>query len=492
MSIKKVVWLFCIQSFFSLLIVTRVDAAPWVDPGDERLRHHLTVLADSGILNKPITTWPLMWGAVMEDIWKADSVSHAANIQWSLDYVEFAFRQASRSFNTHTYLGWKTDPSIITGFSTDQREEFEFKSELDWVGQNFAVRLRGAWINDAIDGQDARLDGSYLSAIVGNWNFGVGAVDRWWGPGWQNSNILSSNARPVPAIMVQRNFSDAFSWPVFSWLGPWTFTAFVGQLESNREIPSAKLVGARFAFKPLSYLEIGFSRTAQWGGDNRPQDLSSFWDLVAGNDNVGDDGISKENQPGNQLGAIDVRFGGNLLGTQSALYVQYVGEDESNAFPTRGFYLGGIETAFASAQTFHRFYLEYTDTTSGGDNYNTTYEHSVYQSGYRYRGRSLGASIDNDSKMGTLAGFHYFGSGDELNWRLHVLDINHDGTNKANPGGSVFGSDKTETALVELGYATIFHDLKVSTTLSYIADELTAYGKTINGTGFSIAIEYKP
>ncbi len=476
-----------------IMSTATVQAAPWIDPGDERLRHHLTVLADAGVLNVPMTSWPLMWGAVMESLQQADSFNLTPAEQWSLEYVQFSYGQASQSIRTYAAIGVQSEITTFANFGTDQREKSELKSESDWVGRNLAVRVRATWANDASDGKDARLDGSYLAGVVGNWSFSAGAIDRWWGPGWQSSLILSNNARPVPALMLQRNFSEPFSWPILEWLGHWTFTSFIGQMESHRYVSETKLVGARFAFKPSRYLELGFSRTAQWGGEGRPEDLSNLWNLMVGNDNVGDDGIDVENQPGNQLGAVDFRLGGTVLGTHSALYTQYVGEDESNAFPSKGFYLFGLETAFASTNVHHRLFLEYTDTTSGGDDYNTSYEHDVYLSGYRYRGRPIGASFDNDSKVITLAGAHYFSGGDEFSWRISKLDINQDGANSGSPtAGNVYGDKATNLEFVELRYATIFNDLKISTAVTQTTNELNVYGQSIDGTGFSIAIEYKP
>ncbi|HBC34390.1 MAG TPA: capsule assembly Wzi family protein, partial [Marinobacter adhaerens] len=40
-------------------------------------------------------------------------------------------------------------------------------------------------VADPLDGEEFRLDGSYVAATAGNWVLGVGAIDRWWGPGWQ-------------------------------------------------------------------------------------------------------------------------------------------------------------------------------------------------------------------------------------------------------------------------------------------------------------------
>ena len=50
---------------------------------------------------------------------------------------------------------------------------------------------------------------------------GVGAVERWWGPGWNNGLILSNNARPSAGLLVQRVQTHFHHLRIF---GPWTIS----------------------------------------------------------------------------------------------------------------------------------------------------------------------------------------------------------------------------------------------------------------------------
>ena len=480
--------------FLCLLVLSvakNAHSGPWIDPGDERIRHHLTVLSDAGLLQAPITTWPVMWGAVASDLAEAHRAELTGSVRWSLDYVRFSYKQAKRPAHFGVRLGARSDIDPFQQFSSDQRDETELQAELDWIGKRFAARMVGTWVKEPFDGEEFLYDGSYFASLIGNWSASVGAVDRWWGPGWQNSLILSSSARPIDALMLQRNFSEVFDFPVLEWLGPWTLTAFAGELESDRTIANAKLLGLRLGIKPLPALEIGFSRTAQWGGEGRPDSLSSLWNLMLGRDNVGDDGISETNEPGNQLGAIDWRLGGSLFGTHSALYMQYVGEDESGGFPSRGFYLYGMEVAFATSASHNRIHLEYTETTVNGDRYNLAYEHTVYQDGYRYEQRPIGASYDNDSQVIAIAGAHYLANGDEITWRIADMKLNQDGTNRVNPSGSVYGDSSTNSKLVEISYGSVFEKFKVSATVSHLSDDVVWNNQNIKGSGVAIGFEYK-
>lgn len=477
-----------------LLMASAVSAAPWIDPGEEQLRHHVQVLADAGVIRAPITTWPLSWGAIAPDLETAGTARLSDAEQWSLAYVKFYLQRARNSVSLYARAGAASEPVVLRDFSSDQREQHELHGKADWTGEMLAARLAVTWAPDATDSKVYRFDGSYLSGLLGNWAVTAGAIDRWWGPSWQSSLILSNNARPVPGVSLHRQGSQAFDTPWLSWIGPWTLTMFAGQLESDRAVPNAKLLGARLAIKPFSRLELGFSRTAQWGGDGRPQDWDSFWNATIGNDNGDTEEVSGANDPANQLGAVDLRWNFSLLDTQSALYLQYVGEDESGGFPSRGMDLAGLETAFSTGAVFHRIALEYADTMAGahsGKRPNVAYEHSTYLSGYRYYGRNMAPTFDNDTRAVSLLVDHYFATGSQLSWRLAKLNINRDGLNRSNGyGGSPFQVDDT-AILAEIRYSHVIKDFKVSTSVYNVDQKIQWEDETIDGTGFGVAIEYQ-
>ncbi len=44
------------------------SAEPWAGPGDTRLRNDLQLLNDSGVINIPLTAWPVAWGDVYSSL----------------------------------------------------------------------------------------------------------------------------------------------------------------------------------------------------------------------------------------------------------------------------------------------------------------------------------------------------------------------------------------------------------------------------------------
>ena len=437
-----------------------LTAGPWIETGDARLRHHIQLLADRHIISVPITTWPLMWSGIASDLRQANTAQLDQQTLWSLRYVRFAFQQQTgKNLRLDGEIKAGNDINALHTFSDNRREKAEAKASIDWLGDNLAVHLVANYVDITGDSDNYRADGSYLSYKLGNWALTAGAIDRWWGPAWHNGLIISNNARPIPGLSLQRNHSRAFESRWLSWIGPWQATFFAGQLESERTIPDAYLLGARINFKPSPNIEMGLARTAQWGGQGRPQNASSLKDLILGNDNRGDDGIDQNNEPGNQLASVDLRYSFVLNQSSNAIYGQFTGEDESQGMPSRGMLQLGLESSFLYQNSQHRIILEASDTTASSysdDRPNYAYEHGIYRDGYRYKGRPIGASIDNDSRQITLAADHYLANGHQLSWSITSLAINKDNTNALAAGGSRFGNG------VDLKTASLSYHLPVS------------------------------
>lgn len=476
--------LFCVK-------VTPLHAAPWIDPSDERTRHHLQSLTDSGIINTPITTWPVMWSSIKTALNIIDPTDLSADQLWSYQYLKHELRRQNQKIRFTKQLYISNTDTAITYFGTDSREEIQGQISLSYMGDRTAFRLSSEYAHEPFDKQSTRLDGSYFTYLLGNWAIGAGSIDRWWGPGWESSMILGNNARPLPGLFLQRNQATAFATPVLRWLGPWQLTTFMSQLESKRDHAHARLWGMRANFRPLPSLEIGLSRTAMWAGDGRPGDTDTFFNLLLGRDNRGDAGTDINNEPGNQLAGFDARWGVRLGSLSSALYAQLIGEDEANGTPSRHIGMAGIEFQGSDWDMHWRFNLEalnshvyFYDSEEQKVSRNSAYEHSIYYSGYRYRGRVLGASTDNDTESISLRGQAYLRNGHHINARIAKHNINYDHTHKVGSTNG-FNPDGVKTIELELSYTLPLSDhYAVKIGGFHFSDDISYHNKTINTGGF--------
>jgi hypothetical protein len=205
-----------------------------------------------------------------------------------------------------------------------------------------------------------------------------------------------------------------------------------GQLESDRAVPDARYFAWQLSFKPLPNLELGLERSAQWCGSGRPCDAGIFFDLLAGNDNRGDAGIEPGNEPGNQLAGIHGRWSSPRANWPLALYFQLTGEDEASGLPSKLLGLLGVEHwgGWGSGWTY-RVRFEAADTTCSfldhPGEFDCAYNHSIYRTGYRYRGRSIGHAVEQDARSLSFGMVALSGTGALWQGRILHAELNRGG-----------------------------------------------------------------
>ena len=185
----------------------------------------------------------------------------------------------------------ETDQKVLPqAFGDKQKAQYQAALEFNAGGENWDAKVRvNAEKDPQIDnGQDVNVEGSYIAGKLWNQWVIAGQIPSWWGPGHDGSLIRGDASRPVIGVTAQRAVQDSFETPLLSWIGPWQYQAFAGQLDDYSAVPDAKLIGLRLTAQPLPYLELGASRMIQWGGEGRPESLSSLWDAFVGNKDNGE------------------------------------------------------------------------------------------------------------------------------------------------------------------------------------------------------------
>ena len=399
---------------FSVLINTSF-AAPWVEPDDLALRNDIQLLADAGIITAPVTTFPLMWNAIKSDILSAKSYLLTDEQNQALSHVIFSYKYASRHANiTKKSVYLASSANRFTSYGNDNFDKGNIELSDEFFVGNLAGKLQvnyriGLDDNPELNqGSDMNLDGSFLAYKLGNWVISAGAIERWWGPGVDTNLIMSTNSRPLPAITITRDNSEAFETPWLSWAGPWTLTAQMAQLEGDREVPDTLMWSTRGTFRPFRGLEIGGSWSFQWAGEGQPSSMKDFFKILFGSKECANDQPDCDPElntfQGNHLAGYDIRWSDTLFDLPYAVYFQTIGEDGS---PNAGLItdkadMYGIETRFTLFEQRVLANIEFTDTqvACNGDDptLNCFYEHGTYKSGYRYYRRTMGSTYDNDAK----------------------------------------------------------------------------------------------
>jgi hypothetical protein len=457
------------------LVAATAYADPWLAPGNVGLRSDIQRLADAGILRGPVTTWPMSWPDIARDALAADERGLDAATADALLRIQRLGRAASAP--GYSGAGYRVSvahqPTTLRDFDDTPREEGELALRASWLTDHLSLNLQGSYVTDPEDDKDFRPDGSYIGVNVGNFMISGGFMERWWGPGWDNSLILSTNARPIPSLTLERNYTDPFKSRLLSWLGPWRASIAVGEAESHGvEVPNVRFFAARANFRPRPWLEIGLTRTAQFCGGDRPCDWSTFTDMVFGDDNQVDDGSVSETQPGNQMAGYDVRLRSPWRALPLAFYTQWIGEDEAGGLPSKFIGLFGLEGWGSSPLGAWRLRAEFTDTACNfmreQPEFGCAYRNGIYPQGYAYRGRIIGSSMDNDSRMFTVGGILTRGSGAVLSLSVRKFELNRDG------GDHAISDIRLDLDNVELRYSRVFGIGNISLGIGYQDPSVTA------------------
>lgn len=431
-------------SLLILLPIHNAQAGMLIAPDDIGLRSDLQHLNDAEVISIPLSSWPLSRADLIHALQHAEPTTTGQTIQVARLQRKLADQTTTDSPRYSLGVQASTDvlDSILPGFGIPQRAQQSVA--LGWGQELGAIELDLSLQLNSSDAEDqVSLDGSNISLPWGNWLLSVGAQPRWWGYGWESNLLLSTNARPVPALSLQRQLSLPFESPWLSWIGPWNLTTFFGELDDERIIDGAKLFGMRVAFLPHPLIDISLERTAMLGGTGRPLDPSTFWNMFIGKDNgygvmggreVGN--ISREEEPGNQIAGFSLRLRVPFQ-IPIAYYYQRMTEDatidptEWNS-PTD---LHGLEYWGHYSNLSFRAHYEYADTLAESELRagNVIFNHHIYQTGYRYQGQSIGHSIDNDSLLRSMGILLQHNDGRELQITFYRAHLNRDGNNGTAP-----------------------------------------------------------
>lgn len=384
------------------------------------LRTDLNWLNQQGVIQISTSTWPLSG----EEIQRALSTAKIENNAQQKVINSVMANLEAENTSIKLALFAETDPqNIPQKFADEQKSQYQAALELNAGGAQWDARLSVNAEKDPIidNGHDVNVEGSYIAGKLWNQWLIAGQIPTYWGPGHEGSLIRGDASRPVYGLTMQRAEQQAFETKWLSWIGPWQYQAFAGQLDDYHAIPDAKLLGFRLTAQPLPYLELGASRILQWGGEGRSESFDTLWNAIKGNDNFDDGDLDKSNQ----IAGFDARLNLNHWGgVPISLYGQYVGEDEAGLLPSKKMYLAGIDYSSQLNNLPLQVYAEWADTRTNGDVQGISYNHYIYQDGYYQHGFPLGHAMGGDGQMLSLGGDIRFDIMNRLNGRVMVAKVN--------------------------------------------------------------------
>ncbi len=117
---------------------------------------------------------------------------------------------------------------------------------------------------------------AYVGVNLENWELTFGKQSLWWGTARGGAFLFSDNADPIYMFRASRVAPFHLPW-LFRLMGPVKLDLFYGQLSGNEFPPRPLIHGEKISFKPTPNLELGWSRTSEFGGVGRPLTLGALW-----------------------------------------------------------------------------------------------------------------------------------------------------------------------------------------------------------------------
>jgi hypothetical protein len=330
--------------------------------------------------------------------------------------------------------------------------------------------------NDILANYDVSLQ---LGSGQGDWEIGVGKIDRHWSPSQYTSVILSKNAPGFDSAYLRKSNPTQTNLPVLRWLGPWDGEFFVGTTSDAGQPDNALMMGMRLRIRPIQNLEVDFVRTAQFGGAGNSQSLGTFVDVLLGDTN---EGSSSE---ANQMAGVGISYTLPNIANGMRIYTQAVGEDEAGGVPSCFMYLGGMEMDVSLFGVPSQVTLEHVDTriaesTNGFCGPNTAYNNNTFS--YAQDSVALGAAIDSEGASTSLRVKH------DLETMAFDWSIGHYQINDASAPNHRLSSTRVQGIVVTAGFSREMFGGTVSAIVAHQGFDLDTAGFSEGmqvGLGFS-------
>lgn len=186
----------------------------------------------------------------------------------------------------------------------------------------------------------------YIGAELGKFDVTIGKQSFWWGPGQDSAFHFSDNAEPIYALRISQNTPILLPGP-FRLLGRIRTYFVLGRLLGH-EFPRGPWINAqKITLQLTENLELGFTRSAIFGGAGHPLTADSFFRSFFSTSSTGGTGFGSRNDPGDRRSGFDFRWRLPMLRRYVTLYSDSLADDEPNplASPRRSAWGPGISIA---------------------------------------------------------------------------------------------------------------------------------------------------
>lgn len=376
--------------------------AAMIEAGNQELRDDVQWLVDRGIIGFVSTsTWPIPV-SVLETALEARKKTGLTRADVNAILAVRRHLDDNRKTRYGVTLQLNTDSVPQLGFASQSRAAATGGLYMQGGNEVIAGKLQVNGLLDPLTSRQSQinLEGSYVSGRLLGQALYVGQLAHFWGPGVDGSLNWGNAGTAIPGIGLQRAKQTAPESKWLSWVGPWGYDVFLGQLQHDRVVPRANIVSMRVFARPAAGFELGASRLIQWGGQGRSNSLGSLWRALAGDSNE-----YGQADPSNELSGFDVRYTLPLWGNPLTIYGQLAGEDEAGGLPSHYLAQFGMQFKHSIGAARLQWHAEAADTTArrvfglGEGMKGTAYRHHIYEDGLYHDGLPIAHFIGGTGRL---------------------------------------------------------------------------------------------
>lgn len=376
--------------------------AAMIEAGNQELRDDIQWLVDRGIIGFMSTsTWPIPVSALETALEARKKTGLTrADVHAILAVRRYLDDQKNSNYGLVAQINTDSMPQL--GFAGQSRAAATGGVYLQGGGDTYAGKLQVNGLLDPLTSKQSRvnLEGSYISTRFWGQALYIGQLAHYWGPGVDGSLNWGNAGTAIPGIGLQRAKQTAPETKWLSWIGPWGYDVFLGQLQHDTAVPDARVANMRVFVRPLKGLELGASRFIEWGGSGR-NSWSSFWNALRGNSND----QARGQDPSNELSGFDLRYTFGLWGNPLTLYGQLAGEDEAGGLPSHYLAQVGMQYKHIVGSTRLQWHAEAADTSArrifglSDGLAGSAYNHGTYKNGLYHDGLPIGHPIGGTGRI---------------------------------------------------------------------------------------------
>jgi Capsule assembly protein Wzi len=257
----------------------------------------------------------------------------------------------------------------------------------------------------------------YLGAHVAGFDVTVGKQGMWWGPGEDSAFSFSDNAEPIYALRAAQSSPILLPGPL-RMLGRIRTQFMFGRLTGHAYPPKPLINAQKITLQLTPDFELGFTRSAIFGGVGHPLTISSFWSSLFSTSSTGGTSFGSGSDPGDRRSGFD--FSWHLPGLRRyvTIYSDSLADDEPNPLdsPRRsawapGMYITQLPRLPHLDLRFETYSTWLYRKDAGGLFF---YWNDQYRDAYTNNGNIIGSWVGRDSRAYSASSTYWWSAQNKL------------------------------------------------------------------------------